>query len=240
MDVNNYRPIAIATALSKVLEQVLLSRLAMYLWIADSQFGFKRAHGTEMAIFVLKQTVDFYHNQHTPVYTCFLDAKKAFDRVNYWTLAKKLLDRNVPLHIVKLFIFWYREQEFMVRWGNSLSMTYRCANGIRQGEQLSPLLYNVYTDDLNHHLQATGVGCYVGGAWVNLLSYADDMVLLALTVTALQTWRYVAHMLDLMTLYTTQQKQYVCWSGQNNRRVSSQQESGSKMRNLALSRNLGT
>ena len=40
-DVNNDRPIAIATALSKVLEQVLLSRLAWYLWTADSQFGFK-------------------------------------------------------------------------------------------------------------------------------------------------------------------------------------------------------
>ena len=75
----------------------------------------------------------------------------------------------------------------MVRWGNSLSMTFCCSNGIRQGGQSSPLLYNVYTDDLNHHLQATGVGCYVGGAWVNSLSYADDMVLLALTVTALQT-----------------------------------------------------
>ena len=93
----------------------------------------------------------------------------------------------MSLHIVKLFTFWYREQEFVVRWGNSLSMTFRCANGIRQGGQLSPLLYIVYTDDLNHHLQATGVGCYVGGAWVNSLSYADDMVLLAPTVTALQT-----------------------------------------------------
>ena len=113
-DVNNYRPIEIATALSKVLEQVLLSRLARYLWTADSQFGFKRANGTEMSIFSLKVTVDFYHNQETPVYMCFFDAKKAFDRVNHRTLAKKLLDRNVPLHIVKLFIFWYREQEFMV------------------------------------------------------------------------------------------------------------------------------
>ena len=86
----------------------------------------------------------------------------------------------------KLFIFWYREQEFMVRWGNSLSMTFRCSNGINQGGQLSPLLYNVYTDDLNHHLQVTGDGCYVGGAWVNSLTYADDMVLLPPTVTALQ------------------------------------------------------
>ena len=66
-------------------------------------------------------------------------------------------------------------------------MTYRCSNGIRQGGELSPLLYNVYTDDLNHHLQATGVVCYVGGAWVNSLNDADDMVLLAPTVTALQT-----------------------------------------------------
>ena len=104
-DVNNYRPITIATALSKVLEQVLLSRLAKYLWTADSQFGFKQAHGTEMAIFVLKQTVDFYHNRDTPVYMCFLDAKKEFDGVNHLMLAKKLLDRNAPYHIVKLFIF---------------------------------------------------------------------------------------------------------------------------------------
>ena len=64
--------------------------------------------------FTLKQTVEFYRNHDTPVYMCFLDAKKAFDRVNHWTLAKKLLNRNVPFHIVKLFIIWYREQEFMV------------------------------------------------------------------------------------------------------------------------------
>ena len=49
-DFNNYRPSAITTALSNVLEQVLLSRVDRYLWTADSQFGFKQAHGTEMAI----------------------------------------------------------------------------------------------------------------------------------------------------------------------------------------------
>ena len=118
-------------------------------------------------------------------------------------------------------------------------MTFRCSNGIRQGGQL---LYNVYTDDLNHHLQATGVGCYVGGPWVNSLSYADDRGLLAPTVTALQTLLevYVAHMLHLMTLYTIQRKQYVCWSDQSNHRVGIQQELGSEMRNLASSRSFVT
>ena len=82
-DVNNYRPIAIATALSKVIEKVLLSRLASYLWTAESRFGFKQARRREMAIFAPKQTEDFYRNQDTPVYMCFLDAKKALDRVNH-------------------------------------------------------------------------------------------------------------------------------------------------------------
>ena len=56
----------------------------------------------------------------------FLDAKKfEFVRVNHWTLAKKLLDINVPL-----FIFRYTEQEFVVRCvGNLLSTTFRCSNG---------------------------------------------------------------------------------------------------------------
>ena len=68
----------------------------------------------------------------------------------------------------------------------------------------------------NYHLQATGIWCYVGGAWINSLSYADDMVLLPPTVSALQTilqWRYVAHMLDLMTLYTTQRNSICIYAG---------------------------
>ena len=45
-----------------------------------------------------------------------------------------------------------------------------------QGGQLSPLLYKVYSDDLNHHHKAIGVGCYVGGAWINSPNYADDIL----------------------------------------------------------------
>ena len=131
-------------------------------------------------------TVYFYCNKDTPVYMCFLDAKRHLIALS-WTLAKKLSSRNVQLHIAKLFIFGYWEQVFLVRCGNSLPMTFCCPNGIRQGGWLSLLLYNVYTDDLNHLHEATGVGCYVGGAWVNSLSYPDDMVLLAPRLSALHT-----------------------------------------------------
>ena len=130
-------------------------------------------------------------------------------------------------------------QEYKVRWGNLLSMTFRFSNGIWQGGQLSPLLYNTHTDDLNHHLHARGVGCYVGGAWVNSLSYADDVVvLLAPTVTALQTLLEVcrAYAGPHDIVYNTTKTVCVCWSGQSNHRVGTQQESGSEMRNLDLPR----
>ena len=129
----------------------------------------------------------------------------------------------------------------MVRWSNSLSMTFRCSNEMRQWGQLSPLLYNVYTDDLNHHLQATGVRCYVGGAWVNSLSYADDMVLLAPTVTALQTLLEVCRAYagpDDIVYNTTKT---VCMLVRPMlHRVGTQQETGSEMRNLALYRSFVT
>ena len=76
VDVNNYTPISIDKALFKVLGQVLLSRLGRNLWTVDSKFSFKQAYGTEMVIFALKQTVDFYRNLDTPVFMCFLDEKR--------------------------------------------------------------------------------------------------------------------------------------------------------------------
>ena len=75
-DVNNYRPIAIATALSNVLVLVLLTRLAKYPWTADRQFGFKEHMVQKWPYILHSSKLDFYRNQDTPVYMCFLDAKK--------------------------------------------------------------------------------------------------------------------------------------------------------------------
>ena len=66
-------------------------------------------------------------------------------------------------------------------------------NGIRQGGQLSPLLYNIYTDDLSHQLKNASTGCYIGGACVNSLSYADDMVILAPTLSSMQKLLNICH-----------------------------------------------
>ena len=49
----------------------------------------------------------YYNN---PVYTCFLDASKAFGRLSHWAMFKKLTLKDVPNIIVRILCFWYLTQ----------------------------------------------------------------------------------------------------------------------------------
>ena len=50
---------------------------------SDNQFGFKRDHGTDLCIFIVKSVTKYSNLHNSPVYTCFLDASNAYDRVNH-------------------------------------------------------------------------------------------------------------------------------------------------------------
>ena len=109
-DKDNYRPIALATVCSKILERVILNRCRASLVTSDHQFGFKQRHSTDMAVYALKEIVDYYLRNRSPVFVCFLDARKAFDRVNHWTLFHKLIKRGMNPCLVQLLVAWYSSQ----------------------------------------------------------------------------------------------------------------------------------
>ena len=66
-DAVNYRPVSLATIISKLFEHYILSCISPLLATTDNQFGFNPKHGTDMCIFLLKQTVS-YVNKETPVF----------------------------------------------------------------------------------------------------------------------------------------------------------------------------
>ncbi len=218
---DNYRPIAITSVLSKIIEILILNRYETLLCTSDNQFGFKNNGSTDMCVFTLKQIVDYYRNNGSPVYLCFLDASKAFDRVHHNLLFDKLRKRNVPHIIVRLLVFWYTSQTFVVRWCNAISESFTVSNGVRQGSILSPTLFNVYIDCLSKELFNAKFGCIFNGNCFNHLVYADDTVLLAPSPTALQK------LIDICVtfadshclLYNKKKTKYMCIKPTNLKRL---------------------
>ena len=178
----NYRPISLSSTLSKVLERLLLSVYDEFLSSSHLQFGFKRGFSTSLCTATIKNIVTNYLHRGSSVLGCFLDASKAFDLVDHGILLNTLLERGLPLSIVRL----YSMQQLRVRWNSSLSDPFKVSNGVRQGSVLSPILFSVYLDSLLVDLSKSGVGCYWGSFFAGASAYADDVVLLAPCAAALR------------------------------------------------------
>lgn len=185
-DVNNYRAIMLSNSVTKILETALIDKITTYADCEAYQFGFKKNHSTAQCTNLLKQTVEYYTKRGSHVFLCFFDFKKAFDRVNYWKLFNKLIDDGIPIDIVALLSYWYAHQDVNVRWHNTLSDSFSIENGTRQGGILSPYLFSRYIRELLCSVIDTRIGCNVGGMVMNILAYADDIVLLSPSWAAMQ------------------------------------------------------
>jgi len=83
-DTSNYRPGAVATLVSKLLEHFILSFISTFLGTTDNQFGFKAGHGTVLInVHFLKQTVSYLVTNGLSMHVVFLEASKAL--IEYYT-----------------------------------------------------------------------------------------------------------------------------------------------------------
>ena len=123
------------TIVSKLFKSIsiILYKCEEFLYTCDNQFGFKPKHSTELCIYTLKEFIDCYKQRSTTVFVTFLDASKAFDKINYWLLFQKLFDKGFLTFIIKILAFWYTHQKVHVRWGTTTTTPFLVTNGVKQG-----------------------------------------------------------------------------------------------------------
>jgi hypothetical protein len=183
---DNFRGICLQSVLCKILDLFMLKREKDVLSTSFSQFGFKEYISANMATAVVTETIDYYQNNGGNVFVLALDATKAFDRVNFNKLFSVLQTRGLNPLYTRLLFDMYINQMVRVRYNNTYSDYFHVSNGVKQGGVISPTLFTCYIDGMLQKLKDSGLGCHMGDQYTGCVSYADDLILLAPTLSALR------------------------------------------------------
>lgn len=123
------------------------------------------------------------------MYVAFVDFKKAFDSVNRSKLFLVLARKGVKGHLLKSIKSIYNSVKARVRGNSVLSDIFDCPVGLRQGCNLSPLLFSLFINELYTALANSGInGIQLTPDLIQIfiLLFADDVALIADTVNGLQ------------------------------------------------------
>lgn len=193
---DNHRGITIAPILLKTLEVVAANeelRDKIDISTNNLQVGFTRNHSPSMASLLITEAVAQAHQLGSPLYIATLDARKAFDVVNYDTLKKKLYQIDISGGLWGIVDNMYTDSLECVRWKGGDSATFITGQGVKQGSIISPMLYKAYINDLLDSLQGNQLGAFIGDLFVGSPTCADDVLLISHNQHQLQAMLNVCH-----------------------------------------------
>ncbi|NWT91032.1 PO21 protein, partial [Lanius ludovicianus] len=104
---------------------------------------------------------------------------KAFDTVSHQHILYGLRQRGVDPHIVSLVNNMYENIRTCITTGKTQTDHIQIQIGVKQGDPLSPLLFNLAMDPLLCKLEECGKGYHRGSSSVTAMAFADDLVLLS-------------------------------------------------------------
>ena len=184
-----YRTISLMSHVLKLFLKIIHERIYRKLEerIGQSQFGFVSGLGTREALFSVQVLVQRCRDVNVDVHLCFIDFEKAFDKIKHQKLLDILLNTGMDDKDIRIIANLYWMQSARVRVDGELTDEVAILRGVRQGCVLSPLLFNIYSEEIfKQALEDQEEGIVLNGVSVNNIRYADDTLLIANTLKGLQ------------------------------------------------------
>ncbi|KAK8745150.1 hypothetical protein OTU49_000478 [Cherax quadricarinatus] len=137
-----YRPITISSIIVRVLHKILAARCVNWVPLHVAQRAFLPTDGLAQNVMLWDAIISESKTKIKPLYTIFLDVKKAYDSVNHPSVRKALQLHNVPPLVINYIMSTYvgATTEVMGREG-------KVCRGVKQGNPLSCILFNIVMND---------------------------------------------------------------------------------------------
>ena len=183
-DPQNYRGISLLPIMgiffSAIVADILTCWEDLNNKLNEAQFGFRKNRRTSDAIFILHTAIQVAKKQKKPLFTCFVDFAKAFDTINHHLLWTKLSTIGLSRKMLNILQNMYAKAAARVTINNILSTPFQYSRGVRQGCNLSLILFSLFISDLENHLSTITAGSIpLTHTKLHLLQFADDLVLLS-------------------------------------------------------------
>ncbi|KRY45429.1 Retrovirus-related Pol polyprotein from type-1 retrotransposable element, partial [Trichinella britovi] len=175
-DAEDYRPITVASCLYRLFSKVVTRRLEDSLSLHPRQKAFRS--GTDGAFdntSTLMTVIREAHNCGEELNIVSIDLAKAFDTVNHTSITRALRMHGLDDDSRTLITQMVTGSSTIIKGdGGALSNRIEINQGVRQGDPISPLLFNAVMEELVERLEQTGEGFKLKGVEVTTLAFADD------------------------------------------------------------------